>query len=309
VIVTLCGPNDFARKQELEKIVATFLRDHDAMAVERLDGEDTTAERMQEAASSLPFLTARKLVLLHEPGKQKTWAETIADILPKVAETTDLVIAEPKLDKRLSYYKILKKSTDFREFGELDANGLARWAGKYAKEKGGSLGLADATLLVNRLGTDQLLLQHELDKLLVYNPHISKQTIELLVDPLPQSTVFELLDAAFRGNTKRMLELYHEQRAQKVEPQAILALIAWQLHVLAVIKTAGARSTDDIAKTAKLNPFVVRKSVDISKRLSLEKLKRMVADVLALDLRLKSVSIDADESLQLYLLRLSSGQM
>lgn len=305
MVVVLTGSNDFARTAELKKLVADFLREHDEMAIERFDGEESTAERMQAAIQSLPFLTARKLVILREPGKQKTWAEKFDDILAQIADTTDLVIVEPKLDKRLSYYKILKKKADFRDFTDLDAFGLAQWAKTYVKEQGGTLQASDAKFLVDRLGASQQLLQSELGKLLVYDPVITKTTIELLVEPLPQSTVFELLDAAFQGKTEQTFVLYREQRALKVEPQAIIAMLAWQLHVLAVVKAAGDRSPEDIAKTAKLNPFVVRKTLGLARNLSLAKVKVMVADLLMLDVKLKSVTMDADEALQLYLLKIA----
>jgi len=305
MIVTITGSNDFARKRELDELVRAFLTEHDDMALERMDGEETSADRMQEAVSSLPFLTTRKMVILREPGKQKAFAERIADILKEVADTTDLIIIEPKLDKRLSYYKTLKKSTDFREFGELDANGLARWAVTYAKEQGADLGASEARLIIDRLGANQQLLKSELDKLVAYTDTIGRQEIELLVEPLPQSTVFELLDSAFQGKTERMSDLYREQRALKVEPQAIIAMLAWQLHVLAIIKIATDRSADEIASQAKLNPFVVRKSMGIATKLTLPRLKAMTHDLLELDVRLKSVSIDADEALQLYLFRLA----
>jgi DNA polymerase III delta subunit len=90
-----------------------------------------------------------------------------------------------------------------------------------------------------------------------------------------------------------------------VEPQAILAMIAWQLHVLALIKTAGDRSVDVIAKEAKLNPFVVRKSQGIAQRLSLSELKDLVRRTLTLDIRLKRQAIDADDALQQLLLSMA----
>lgn len=304
-MVTLTGANDFLRKAELAKLVAEFVAGHGDMAVERFDGEETDTARMQESASSLPFLSARKLVILDEPGKQKAFAEHIDDILKEVAETTDLIIVEPKLDKRYSYYKTLKKSTDFREFGELDANGLARWASEYAKGKGGSLSAGDAQLLIDRAGPNQQLLSTEIDKLLTYDLQITKATVETLTENAPQSTIFELLDAAFAGNAKRAMELYHEQRALRVEPQAIIAMLAWQLHVLALVKTAGGRGADDIAREAKLSPFVVRKTQPLARSRSLDQIKKMIKDLLDLDTKLKTITIDPDEALQLYLLQQS----
>jgi DNA polymerase-3 subunit delta len=306
MIVTLTGANDHQRKAELVKLVSDFVAEHGDMAVERYDGEEATAERMRESIQSMPFLTTRKLVVLREPGKQKAFAEAVAEAIKDAADTTDLVIYEPKLDKRGTYYKTLKKATDFREFGDLDANALGRWAVEYVKEQGGTLSSADARMLIDRIGPNQQLMQSELDKLLAYDPAVTRNSIELLTEPLPQSTVFELLDAAFGGNTRRAFDLYREQRALKVEPQAIMAMLAWQLHVLAVVKAGGTRTVDQIAKESKLNPFVIRKSQGITRKLTLEHIKQLIAGLLELDMQLKRSSLDADEALQLYLLKLSN---
>jgi DNA polymerase III delta subunit len=227
-------------------------------------------------------------------------------LLEGVPEMTDLVIVEPKLDKRLSYYKTLKAKTDFREFKELDARGLATWAMSYIKGQGGSLAANDAKLLIDRVGVNQQLLQNELNKLLAYNEHITKDAILALTESLPQSTVFELLDAAFSGNTQRALELYREQRALRVEPQLIVGMLAWQLHILAIVKASGARSSNEIAQSARLSPYVVQKSQGLVRRLSMPRLAQMIAELLHIDIALKKSSIDADEALQLYLLRLST---
>ncbi|HET8669405.1 MAG TPA: DNA polymerase III subunit delta [Candidatus Saccharimonadales bacterium] len=304
MIVTLTGANTHALRAELAKLLADFETEHGDMAIERFDGEEASAERMRESIQSMPFLSTRKLVLLREPGRQKTFAEDIAEVLKDVADSTDLIIYEPKLDKRGSYYKTLKKATDFREFGELDAVALGRWAVEYVKDEGGTLTSGDAKLLIDRVGPNQLALQNELNKLLAYDEHITRQTIELLTELLPQSTVFELLDAAFAGKAERAFELYREQRALKVEPQAIIAMLAWQLHVLAVVKAGGARGVDQIAKEARLNPFVIRKSQSITRRLTLEHIKELIEELLLLDMQLKRSSLDADEALQLYLLKL-----
>lgn len=305
MITTLTGSNGFGLKGELDSLVLAFVREFTDMAVERLDGEEASYERMAGAASSLPFLTARKMVVLREPGKQKAFSEKIDDFLAGVAETTDVIIIEPKLDKRLSYYKTLKKKTDFREFGELDANGLARWASDYAKTLGASLGAGDARFLVERLGANQQFVASEVEKLALYDSQITRRTIELLTEPTPQSTVFELLEAAFGGHAARAQELYAEQRALKVEPQQIIAMLAWQLHVLALVKTAGQRTPDEIAREAKISPFVAKKTAAIARTISLADIKRLVTGLADIDVRLKTESLDPDEALQTYLLQIA----
>lgn len=306
MIVTLSGENAFGLAAELQKITAAFLAEHDEFGIERLDGEEADFGRLQEALTSLPFLADKKLILLRRPSANKEFTERAEGLLSNIPDTTDVVLIEPKLDKRLGYYKLLKKQTDFREFKGLDVPGLARWLAAEAAAKKGKLTQADANYLVQRVGANQQLLANELEKLLLHNANISRQTIELLTDATPQSTIFELLEAAFAGNTKRAMQLYSEQRALKVEPPQIIAMLAWQLHIIALIKAAKDRSADDIAGQAKLSPYVVKKSQVIARKISLSQLKALVRDLLEIDVRSKKVGLDADEALQNYLLKLAS---
>jgi DNA polymerase-3 subunit delta len=304
MIITLTGSNELLLRDELRRIVSEFTTTHGDFGLERLNAEETDFARIIESVQSLPFLADKRLVVLTSPLANKELADKIEKLLASVNDQTELVIVEPKFDKRSSLYKLLKKDTDFKELNDLDERGLSAWLIEQAKAQGGSLAASDANYLVQRVGTNQLKLSNELAKLLLYSPTISRATIDLLTEQLPQSTVFALLDAAFAGQTKKVLQLYQEQRRLKVEPQAILAMLGWQLHVLAVVKTAGERSVEAIAKEAKINPFVVRKTQTIAKRISLAELKKHIHTTLILDVRLKTELLDADEALQNLLLSL-----
>lgn len=305
MIVTLTGANSFALRAKLRQLKSDFVAKNGEIALEKIDGQDVEFDRIRQSLVALPFLSSQKMVILQSPSTNKEFGEKFEQLYDEINPTTDVIIVEPRLDKRLTYYKFLKKKTDFMEFAELDQNGLVRYLTKAAKEQGGSLSLADARYLVERAGSNQLLLSSELEKLLIYDKAITRQTIDLLTEPTPQSTIFELLEAAFAGQTKKALNLYGEQRSMKVEPQQIIAMLAWQLHILAILKTSADRSTDQIAKDAKLNPYVVRKSQGIARDLTLQEVKRLVADLLVIDNQSKSTAIDTDEALQLYLIKLA----
>lgn len=306
MITTLTGSNSFTLKAELDRLVAEFLKTHTDLGLEKLDGEEVEYDRIREALESLPFLASRKMVVLRSPSATKEFVEKAEKLLTELPDSTDVIIYEPKLDKRSSYYKFLQKNTDYKQFDELDEFGLTRWLSEEAKNRGGSLSQNDARYLVERIGPNQQLLASELMKLMTYDSNVTRQTIDLLTEPTLQSTVFQLIDAAFANNGKRALALYQEQRAQRIEPQQIIAMLAWQLHALAIVKTAGQRSDSEIAKEAGLNPFVVRKSRTIVDHLSLPELKQLISDVLELDVRLKSESINADDALKELFLNLSN---
>jgi len=332
MVVALTGENSFGLQAELRRHTAEFVAEHGDLALERIDAEEAEFPHIAEALTSLPFLSSKKLVVLRAPGTNKIFAEKFEQLLTEVPETTDVILVEPKLDKRSLYYKYLKKLPNFREFAELDSNGLAKWLVDEAAQRGGSISAADARFLIERVGAQQQLLGNELEKLLLYasrhpelvsgsdsnqipkqvrndvkeESQITRQIIELLTDETPQSTIFQLLEAAFAGNRKRAMDLYQQQRALKVEPAQIIAMLTWQLHVLAILKTAGERDSGQIASDAKLNPFVVQKSQAIARKLSLAQLKTLVKNLLDIDAKSKRTNLDADEALQLYLLNLAN---
>lgn len=282
----------------LQKRVAEFVAEHGDLALERFDGEDTEYDKIRESLESMPFLASKKLVVLRSPSAQKQFVERVDALLDGLDDTTDVIIVEPKLDKRLGYYKYLKAHTEFQEFKEPDSNGLASWLVSEAKVRGGTLSISDARYLVERCGTNQQLLSGELDKLVLYDPTITRDTIDMLTESSPQSTIFQLLDALFAGRSRQAMELYEQQRQLKVEPQQIIAMLAWQLHIVAVVKAAGTRSDAAIASEAKISPYVVSKTRAITRSLSPVQIRKLITTVLDIDIRSKTGRVNPDEALQ-----------
>lgn len=305
MIVTLTGENDAARSAELARIVADYIEKQGDMGVERLDGEEVSFERMAAAAESISFLAPQKLVILRSPGSNAEFVEKFDSFRARIADTTTVVIVEPKVDKRLTYYKQLKAHTEFREFPHLLGEALVQHVKDYVAARKGHIAMSVARMLVERTGLGQLGLEHELDKLLSYDSHITEASVTILTEKSPQSTIFDLLEAAFTGNARRVLELYEEQRSLKVEPQQIIAMLAWQFHALALVKTAQRRSVEEIARATKLKPFVIRKSQALAQTIPLARLKQRISELREFDVRTKSEGILADEAVRYFLLQLA----
>lgn len=273
------------------------------MAYEQLDGAEISFERIQDSIKSMPFLATQKMIVLNTPSENKQFLEQFEPLLSEVSEDTHVLIVEPKIDKRTAYYKWLKKHTTLQEYSELDIQQLSAWAVQYAKEQGSAITLRDAQHLVERVGANQQLLSKELDKLTLSGSEISREAINALTEKTPESKIFDLLDAAFMGKTARALELYQEQRGMKVEPQEILAMIGWQLRQIALVKTAG--STHDVTREAKMNPYVARKLQATARSITYEHIKKLVHDLVRLDVGNKRSSVDMDDALQSFILRIT----
>ncbi len=304
MVITLTGSNIFALKRRLDELSSEFVKKYGDLALEKFDGEESEAKIIIEGLQSLPFLAQKKLVVVRSGSLNKDFAEQVEQIISSINETTDVVFYEPQIDRRSTYFKVLKNKTQFEEFSDLDLQSLAKWLVEEAKNRGGQLGLGDASYLVERVGINQGLLANELEKLLIYNLHITRQNVDLLIDPTPQSKVFDLLDAAFGGRKEQALRLYEDQRAQKVEPQAILAMIAWQLQQIAVAKMAGNRPITEVSKDSGMKEYPLRKAKGLADKLSNNDLKTMVSEALDIDWRGKTTSLDMDEALKTYIISL-----
>lgn len=306
MIYTLSGNDQFALQNRLEQLTNDFIKEHGRLSIERFDVEESEPDNVMAAIFALSLFSENKMVIVRRVASAKELLENIAGRTEEVPDKTVVVLVDSKLDKRARYYKLLQKNTNFELFEQGKYPNLSGWVEDQVKEQKGVIDKKAAHLLVERVGTDKHFLHNEIIKLVTYNPKITRETIELLCEPSPQSSIFDLIDAVFAGNTRKSAKLYDEQREQRIEPLAIIGMIAWQLNIVALLKTAKDRADGEIAKNVKLSPFVIQKTRRLSQKISLQSLKKMIAMTLQLDVRLKSESIDADEAMHHLLLRLTS---
>lgn len=305
MILTFTGENSFAVAAAERQIVAAFTEKHSANGVERVDAEDLTPARLPDLLQGATLFAPARLVVLKNLGANKPILESLTQALAKVPEDTTLVIADSALDKRTKLYKFLKANSNFKEFTLLSDQQLAAWAQGEATRLGGALGASEARFLVERTGRDQWRISHEIVKLVHYQKEVSRAAIELLVEPTPEGTAFELLDAALAGKTTQLARLVSALKTNE-DPYKLFGLLASQVHALAVVATAGGRTPDAIAKDSGLHPFVVRKTQTVAKRLGEARVARIAADVATCDVQLKSTSTDPWDLLQLCLQKIAA---
>ncbi len=297
----LVGDNRYEIGHYVKKITDDFVKKYGDLAIERFDADEIESPIIINALGSLPFLSPAKLVVVKSANSKDLIEQILEHDIPNEIEA---IIVIDKADKRLGYYKKISKLPGFKLFDQAKSNVSARWIVDYVSSGQGNISQSDASYLLGRVGTNQSLISNELDKLLAYNSKITKDSINLLTEPTPLSTTFDLLESAFSGNFDKVEQIYKQQRLQKVEPLKILGLVAWQLNILALVKLASRRSVDEIAKDAKIHPFVAKKTINLANNLKLKQVKKMVDDACELDLSIKTKNIDADRAVLLYLLSL-----
>lgn len=291
MIVMLTGANDFAIRQALDKIVGAYLNKFGVHAIERVDGESFDPARLSELLQGASLFASQRLVVLRDASKNKSLWEAMGDWTERVPAEVTLVLVETSPDKRTRTYKQLQKHAEVRDFPELAEPELARWLVATAKDVDANIDHKSAAYLVRQVGADQWRLHTELQKLAAYNPTITVESVDELVEPSPQATAFELLDNVLQGNAAKASDLLNRLRASE-DPYKLFGLLVSQAQTLALVVTAGGKPADAVAKEAGIHPFVVRKMQPLTRSISYAKLQEIVVSIASTDVNLKSSGVD-----------------
>lgn len=302
MIYFFAGDNKYLIKSNVDKLILPIIKEAGDLAVEKLDAEETSISAVEDSIKSPPFLVSQKCVVVQNANDK--------DLLEKIIKTDPIdsitvVVVITKLDKRSNYYKLLQKNKNFSLFEQAKVNNISNWVVDYVKDLGGNINRIDANYLIDRVGSNQILLTNELNKLYLYHANITKETINLLTFQRLQATTFQLLETAFNGQLSKTQQIYVDLKMQKIEPTLIIGAIAWQLHLLVLVKLSGNKSPETIAKELKINQFSVAKTKSLASRIIFTKLKKLVLRASELDMSIKTQNTDSEQAILLFLAQLA----
>jgi len=294
----LTGDNQFAIDDRVRTLRRDFVNTEGEYGLSVLDGSDVTPARVKEAIHQLPFLVNRSLVIIKSVFASKDIVDMLADELNEIPSDIDVVLVDTKADKRTRLYKELEKNKSIESLQNPSEQALIRWVVEYTESLGGSMNDTDARYLVERIGTDQLLLKQEIDKLVAYNKNVTQHSINLLTEPKLTDSVFDLLDATFQQKKDLAWQVYAHLVEARIDAAEILGLMAWQLNILLVVASARQKPKEEIASKARIHPFVVSRAQRILASLSLGDIKKHIRTALEIDHGVKTGRYHPDDAVK-----------
>lgn len=205
---------------------------------QKFDGGETGADRIAEAAQSLPFFAERKCVLvsdLNADSMKAAETEKWKELITSLPETTVLIVALPNLEADEKKGKNWKKLIDLMKsngnvvrFGRRTDAQLQKLLCSGAQKRGCVLSSRNADRLVACCGSDLTTLLSELEKLCSYAGHgeITAQLIDEIAVKNLEARVFDLSKAVLSGSGDRAYSILNLLLEQGEEPVAILAVLS-----------------------------------------------------------------------------------
>lgn len=287
MITLLTGDNSFELTRALSKIVSAF--DGEA---EQFEGNELLLHQLPDLLLGATLFSDKRLVIIKNLHENKTLWEVLPVWLGRMDADTHVVLIEQKPDKRTKTYKDLKRYASVKEFvqwNERDSNQIISWVVSEASNQGFVLNKNSAQILVERVGADQWQLYNALQKLSVIEK-VDSATIEAYIETTPSENVFNLLDAALRGDARRvMIMVKLLQRTQ--EPYMTFGLLSGQVFQLAAL-VFGDKQTGDVAVDIGAHPYALSKLAPHAKKIGPVGVRKIANYFAEVDSSMKSSATD-----------------
>jgi DNA polymerase III delta subunit len=284
MIYLYSGENDFAIAEKVRLVSSAFKKRYSDASLERIDGSEIAPADLAAKLTSIDMFTPRKLLVLTNIGKKKTNWDTLAQSLPLVADSTEIVIIEPKPDGRLTTTKEIKKLATQTEFKALKPYELEQWTKKTAQELKLEVKGDAVKLLAEFCEYNQWEILHALEKLVHVTKVITTDVVKKYIQPNLEADIFTVLELAINQNLDE-LGVAIARLSQKEDINKFMGLLASQVFTLAAIKNSS--NDSEIARDFGLAPFLVTKSKSLANKVSDDKLKELVAKLAEIDGRVK----------------------
>lgn len=304
MVYLLYGINEFAIQKEIEKIT----KDFDKMNISKYDlAEDEIKDVINDAETFSMF--ADKKVVIAENATIFTSSgsgdlETLENYLAHINTSTILIftINEEKVDERKKITKKIKKDYKLISFNQNETpNSLVK-----SLLNGYNITSSNINLLIDRVGTNPLILENEVNKIKLYKDDktITKEDILNLTTKRPEIDIFKLIDDIVMKNKDEALEIYNEMLKVNEEPLKIVILLAGQFRLMYQAKELAKKgySEKNISELLKVHPYRVKLALQKGKKYKAETLLNYLNTLADIDIAIKTGKTDKNLALELFLL-------
>ncbi len=284
------GDNSFAMRREIERIRTHYIaKSGGDSSFEVFDLNERSLDELIRSVAIAPLFATSRLIIVRGLAKNKLSPDLVEQLLDSVPDSTVMIIEEREIDRRGKVFKRLAKlpSKNVKQFNILSPPELWRWVMQDVKKQGGEISSDVARLLVDRVGTDQWQLEQEITKLINYDAHITVESIEQLVMPNSDQTIFMLIDTIVAQDSLAALKLYRQLIHGGVSDQQILAMLNWHYRNLALAYDNQGGSKAWI-KEFKISPYAAQKAERQVYNIDLSELSRAYKYIVEADLAIKT---------------------
>ncbi len=318
-IFFLHGNDEFAINRKIKDFESDFSDPTTAgMNTARLEARTMTENDLNNAVNAMPFLAAKRLIILSNPSAKFNNAATrkkFEEFLSNTPDTAKLVINELMEPKEVEKHWLTKWAAKNSTLIKTQAfflpkqRDMAGWIVNEVKNQSGQIEPPAAARLAEMVGTDTRQAGMEIAKLLAYvnwDRPVRGSDVDAVCIVTSQQSVFDFVDALSQGNGKIAQKLLH-RLLENEDPFSLWGMVVRQFRLLIQAREIldGRGNKDDVARALGVHPFVAEKTTGQAARFSMESLENIYHRLLNIDEQVKTSQVTLDLALDTLIVELA----
>jgi DNA polymerase III subunit delta len=212
------------------------------------------------------------------------------------------------VDERKKIIKIFKDNNTYINIKNLNIKDINYKLMDISKKSDLKLSYDDANYITQASLNNYDLAYTQLEKvMLYYSPKstILRSDIEQLISHSLDDNNFKFVDSVVNHNYKLSMAMLNDFKIQKVEPLALINLLAREYRNMLFAKDLASKnnSNQEIAKTLKLQDWQLDKTLKNAYNYSIKDLEAIIVSLTNLDYQLKTSQIDKYLGLKMFILK------
>lgn len=221
--------------------------------------DDNNLSEAIDCALSVPIADKYKIVVV-DNCKFDSLSESVIELIPKIPDSTYLVLVTSSIDRRLKTVKLLLKHARLEEFFLIPpwrTNDITNSIARQVHQLKLSLSASSIDYLTTAIGNDTSRSTAELNKLAIYasSNKLTPEAVRTLI-PSTTQTSLQLADAVRLGTPRLVVQLLQELLERGEYPLVIVSTLISQFRTWLIVAEAveqGINSKEEIARLAKVN--------------------------------------------------------
>lgn len=212
------------------------------------------------------------------------------------------------IDSRKKIVNLIKKNGIVKKI-EANDSYITDYINGYLKDNGYSINNSDVIYFINRVGSNINNITNELDKLILYKINdkiITKSDIDLLTIENIDDSIYELVNAILKNDSKKAIKLYYNFINNGMDVNQMIAIVGSQIRLLYQVKRLynKGKSNEEIAKILEFKSvYRVKYLLSDSYYYSEEDLLKYLSKLSTIDEAIKSSNQDGNMLFELFIIK------
>lgn len=317
MLIFLYGQDTYRSQQKLKEIISHHQKIHQSGLNLRIyDAQDLNFQTFRDEFQQTSMFKEKKLVVLENVFSNQKFKEEFLKNKEIFLNSEEIIVIfeESKILEGDKLTKFLKKNGKFQKFDLLEGQRLKNWLKKEfdpssaEATEGKKTKIEEEALekLIEFVGNDLWRLSNEIKKLISYKEgnSIREKDVELLVKAKAEPEIFETITAIAQKNKKKALKLIEKHLEKGDSPFYLLKMITYQFRNLIMIKALTSQQFSGagigiISQRTGINPYAIKKTMELTRKFSLEELKKIYRKIFEADFNIKTGKINPEDGIKM----------